>query len=171
MKKRIIAIMIVTTMSFCLMACGADNNKEVATEEVVTEIESEQQEIEEPTENTQIVDSDFFSAIVNQYKMEVEAGIKLIKEYYAMKPFILSEFGKDDKTGETIQTGGCILQMDIIGNRDIYHNKLSINTYIKEVRAKYWKALFKNPKFTGQLTNNLQRDFYNRVEELKEYDF
>lgn len=131
----------------------------------------EQKEIEEPTENTQIVDSDFFSAIVNQYKMEVEAGIKLIKEYYAMKPFILSEFGKDDKTGETIQTGSCILKMDIIGNRDIYHNKLSINTYIKEVRAKYWKALFKNPKFTGQLTNNLQRDFYNKVEELKEYDF
>ena len=49
MKKRIIAIMIVTTMSFCLMACGADNSKEVATEEVVTEIESEHQEIEEPT--------------------------------------------------------------------------------------------------------------------------
>ena len=131
----------------------------------------EQKEIEEPTENTQIVDSDFFSAIVNQYKMEVEAGIKLIKEYYAMKPGILSEFGKDDKTGETIPTGSCILKMDIIGNRDIYHNKLSINTYIKEVRAKYWKALFKNPKFTGQLTNNLQRDFYNKVEELKEYDF
>lgn len=131
----------------------------------------EQKEIEEPTENTQIVDSDFFSAIVNQYKMEVEAGIKLIKEYYAMKPFILSEFGKDEKTGETIQTGGCILQMDIIGNRDKYNSKLSINEYIKEVRAKYWKALFKNPKFTGQLTNNLQRDFYNRVEELKEYDF
>ena len=57
MKKRIIAIMIVTTMSFCLMACGADNNKEVATEEVVTEIESEQQEIEEPTESVQEIES------------------------------------------------------------------------------------------------------------------
>ena len=59
MKKRIIAIMIVTTMSFCLMACGADNNKEVATEEVVTEIESEQQEIEEPTESVQEIESTF----------------------------------------------------------------------------------------------------------------
>ena len=57
MKKRIIAIMIVTTMSFCLMACGADNNKEVATEEVVTEIESEQQEIEEPTESVHEIES------------------------------------------------------------------------------------------------------------------
>lgn len=131
----------------------------------------QQREIEADTENTQLIDSDFFKAIVNQYNLEVEAGIKLIKEYYAMKPFILSEFGKDKETGETIQTGGCILQMDIIGNRDKYNNKLSINEYIREVRGKYWKALFENKKFIGQLTNNLQRDFYNKVEELKDYDF
>ena len=131
----------------------------------------QQREIETDTESTQLIDSDFFKAIVNQYNLEVEAGIKLIKEYYAMKPFILSEFGKDKETGETIQTGGCILQMDIIGNRDKYNNKLSINEYIREVRGKYWKALFENKKFIGQLTNNLQRDFYNKVEELKNYDF
>lgn len=131
----------------------------------------QQIEIEAETESTQLIDSDFFKAIVNQYNLEVESGIKLIKEYYAMKPFILSEFGKDKETGETVQTGGCILQMDIIGNRDKYNNKLSINNYIREVRGKYWKALFENKKFIGQLTNNLQRDFYNRVEELKEYDF
>lgn len=122
-------------------------------------------------ENTQLIDSDFFKAIVNQYQLEVEAGIKLIKEYYAMKPFILSEFGKDKETGETIQIGGCILQMDIIGNRDKYNNKLSINEYIREVRKKYWKALFENPNFIGQLTNNLQQEFYNKVEEMKDYDF
>ena len=122
-------------------------------------------------ESTQLIDSDFFKAIVNQYQLEVEAGIKLIKEYYAMKPFILSEFGKDKETGETIQIGGCILQMDIIGNRDKYNNKLSINEYIREVRKKYWKALFENPNFIGQLTNNLQQEFYNKVEELSNYDF
>ena len=131
----------------------------------------QQREIEADTESTQLIDSDFFKAIVNQYNLEVEAGIKLIKEYYAMKPFILSQFAKDKETGETIQTGGCILQMDIIGNRDKYNNKLSINEYIREVRGKYWKALFENKKFIGQLTNNLQRDFYNKVEELKDYDF
>lgn len=125
----------------------------------------------EESEDTQLIDSDFFKAIVNQYQLEVNAGIKLIKEYYAMKPFILSEFGKDEKTGETIQTGGCILSLDIHTNRDKYNNKLSVNEYIREVRKKYWKALFENPKFIGQLTNNLQRDFYNKIEEMKDYDF
>lgn len=130
----------------------------------------EQREVEE-NESYYLVEGDFFKAIVNQYKMEVEAGIKLIKEYYAMKPFILSQFGRDKETGETIQQGGCILSLDIGSNRDKYNNKLSINEYIREVRKKYWSALFENKKFIGQLTGNLQRDFYNRVEDLKDYDF
>lgn len=130
----------------------------------------EEKEVQE-NNNFYLVEGDFFKGIVNQYKIEVEAGIKLIKEYYAMKPFILREFEKDKATGETIQTGGCILNLDISSNTDRYHNKLSINEYIREVRKKYWSALFENPKFTGQLTGNLQRDFYNRVEELREYDF
>ena len=116
-------------------------------------------------ENTQLIDNDFFKAIVNQYQLEVEAGIKLIKEYYAMQPFILSQFGKDEKTGETIQKGGCIISMKV--SKD----GLSVNEYIKAVRSKYWMALFENKKFIGQLTNNLQRDFYNKVEELSNYDF
>ena len=87
-------------------------------------------------ESTQLIDNDFFKAIVNQYQMEVEAGIKLIREYYAMKPFILTEFGKDEETGETIQKGGCILSLDIGNNHDKYHNKLSVNEYVREVRGK-----------------------------------
>ena len=100
-------------------------------------------------ENTQLIDSDFFKAIVNQYQLEVEAGINLIKEYYAMQPFILSQFGKDEKTGETMQRGGCIISMTC--SKD----GLSVNEYIKAVRSKYWTALFENKKFIGQLTNNL----------------
>ena len=117
------------------------------------------------TENTQLIDSDFFKAIVNQYQLEVEAGVRLIKEYFAMQPFILSQFGKDKETGETIQQGGCIISMKV--SKD----GLSVNEYIKAVRRKYWNALFENKKFIGQLTNNLQRDFYNKVEELSNYDF
>ena len=60
-------------------------------------------------DNTQLVDGDFFKAIVNQFQLEVEAGIKLIKEYFAMQPLILSSFEKDEETGETVQKGGCML--------------------------------------------------------------
>lgn len=125
------------------------------------------QEHEEAQEEdgTQLIDSDFFKAIVNQFQLEAEAGIKLIKEYFSMQPFILSQFGKDEETGEIIQTGGCMITMGVAGD------KLSVNNYIKAVRRKYWTALFDNKRFTGQLTGNLQRDFYNKVEELNDYEF
>lgn len=119
----------------------------------------------ETADNTQVADSDLFKSIVNQYNLEVEAEIKLIKEYYAMKLFILSCFDKDKRTGETIQTWGCILFLKV-GSKE-----LSVNEYIKNVRDKYWSALFKNPKFTGQLTNNLQREYHNKVSELRNYEF
>lgn len=116
-------------------------------------------------ENNSIVENDFYKAIVNQYNLEAEAGIKLIKEYYAMSPLILSEFTKDG------QKGASILNMDLSGNYDKYTNILSINNYLKSVRKKYWRALFSNEKFVGKLTANLRSDFYNKVEDLSNFDF
>ena len=123
------------------------------------------------TNDGQLVENNFLETIVNQYKMEVEAGKKLIREYEAMQPYILSKFTKDKETGETIQQGGCILKLDLSNNRDSYRSMLSVNGFIKEVRGKYWKALFENPKFIGRLTENLQREYYNKIEDLKNYDF
>mgnify|MGYP002597131604 FL=1 len=116
-------------------------------------------------ENTQVAENDFFKAIVEQYKMEVEAGVKFIREYYAMAPRILYRFKKDEKTGKTVQSGGNILDLRI------GRNSATINEYIREIRGKYWSALFDNPKFIGQLTYDLQRVYYNKVEELKDYEF
>lgn len=117
------------------------------------------------SENTQVAENDFFKVIVEQYKMEVEAGVKFIREYYAMAPRILYRFKKDEKTGKTVQSGGNILDLRI--GRD----NATINEYIREIRGKYWSALFDNPKFIGQLTYDLQRAYYNKVEELKDYEF
>lgn len=116
-------------------------------------------------DQTSIVENDFLKAIVNQYKLEVEAGVKLIKEYYAMSPFILTEFTKEGQKGDPI------LKLDLYSNRYSYSNNLSINNYIKDVRRKYWSALFNNEKFIGKLTNNLRQEYYNKVNELSDYDF
>lgn len=131
----------------------------------------ELREKNEEYQETHLAENNFFSAIVNQYKMEVEAGKKLIEEYYAMAPYIMREFGKDTKTGEIVQTGGCILKIDLTSNYKRYSNHLSVNAYICEVRKKYWTALFNNPQFIGQLTGNLRNEFQKKVEELKDYEF
>lgn len=116
-------------------------------------------------DQTSIVENDFFKAIVNQYNLEVKAGINLIKEYYAMSPFILSEFDKDGQKGKPI------LELDLESNHNGYSNKLTINGFIEAVRFKYWTALFNNQKFIGKLTENLRYEFYKKINELKQYDF
>lgn len=93
MKKRIIAIMIVTTMSFCLMACGADSDKEVATEEVVTEIESEQQEIEEPTESVQEIESTEATEEVEESTVDLEeTEVAEVAEEKTIQPVSYDDF-------------------------------------------------------------------------------
>lgn len=124
-----------------------------------------QEEYAYQQEDTQLAENDFFKAIVSQYKMEVEAGVKLIREFDAMAPHILRNFEKDNSTGEAIQTGGCVLSLNI------GQHGASVNEYVREIRGKYWSALFRNPKFIGQLTNNLQREYYSKIGELRDYEF
>lgn len=106
-----------------------------------------------------VTNANFLESIIDQYNFEINAGINLIEEYESMKNSILCSFGKD-KNGNTVQKGGSILSIN--------HN---VNSFIKEVRGKYWKALFENEEFTKKLTENVKNDFFSKIEELKEYDF
>lgn len=119
----------------------------------------EYKEREDP-EATSLVENDFLRAFVKQYEVEVEAGVKLIDEYNAMKPHILNSFDNDSYSKP-------ILELSLNGAG----NSLSYNNFVKSVRMKYWKALFSNPKFTGRLTSKLLSEYQNRVQELAEYEF
>lgn len=121
--------------------------------------ENEQKDINYLAEN------DLLKSIVAQYKMEAEAGIRLIKEYQAMEKYVMSSFKKDEKTGEVSQSGNCILSLSVRGQT------VTINSFLREVRRKYWRALLENPKFVGQLTENLQHEYYNMLGSLVNYEF
>ena len=73
-------------------------------------------------------------AIVDQYQMEIEAGCRLIEEYKAMQPYILSSFPQ--KEDASMYNYNCIL------NLKIENEKASINGFVKKVRGKYWRTLF-----------------------------
>jgi len=112
----------------------------------------------------QVAHNDFLKSIVDQYNLEVKAGVNLINEYKAMSPYILREFDKEGKsTATTIE-----LTFD---QRDRYSERVTVNEYIKKVRYKYWSTLFNNPDFTGLLTDNLRQEYYKRVNDLVNYDF
>ncbi len=112
----------------------------------------------------QIIDADFIKGIVEQYNFEVKAGLKLIAEWRALKPLMLNTF-KDDAYNKD-----SVLQLKI-KDEDRYNTGSLENRYIEEIRMKYWRALFTSNKFMGLFTSNLREKYYNKVGELKDYDF
>ena len=108
---------------------------------------------------TDVMIGDYIKAIISQFNIEVASGVELIRQFWALQPHILTDF----KEG----TSASILKLTLDGK----HNDVSINSYVKRVRLKYWSALFSNKKFTGNFTSNLIREYSSLVNDLQEYDF
>lgn len=117
----------------------------------------------DPEERQHLADNDFIKAIVDQYQMEIKAGCRLIEEYKAMQPYILSSFSQ--KNEKSMYDYKCVL------NLKIGDQKASVNGFIKEVREKYWSTLFTNPKFTGKLTSNVLDEYQSKIHELRDVEF
>jgi len=127
---------------------------------ILDDLVKEEQFREEVHYNNEIVNADFLKGIVQKYNFEVKTGLRLIAEYEAMKPFILSSF-KDDSSNT-------ILNLTVT---DKDQNSSIENAYIKNVRSKYWLALFTNEDFMGLFTSNLREKYQSKISELKDYDF
>ena len=113
----------------------------------------------EETENALPADRDFIKTIIMQYETEVEAGIAFINEYKALQKHIMHSVKEDEYDTP-------ILELKVKGGYGY-----SANSFVKEVRLKYWKALFANPEFTGKMTSDMQNQYQREVNELAEYDF
>lgn len=124
------------------------------------------QQVEAANQNgvTDVVPGDFVSAIVARYRFEVDAGVRLIREYQRIEPHLLDAL----RHGTDGDYRKPILSLTI-EDRKAKGNIL--NDYVRLTRLKYWEALFQAPEFTGQLTSNLQRDLSAKVEALGDYEF
>ncbi len=123
---------------------------------------------EEATQNiTDMAVADFMEQIVSRFKVEVDAGLELIREYRNMLPYLLDSFDKEDKFGFTTLTL-CAGDPSKAGGRG---SVPSVNKFLGLVRKKYWSALFSNKEFVGKLTSNLREKYQEMVDEMVKYDF
>lgn len=109
---------------------------------------------------TEIIIDDYIKKAIQLYNIEVKASIELINHYNALKPHINRSFNSDNTYDREP-----ILCLSV-GKKEV-----EINRYLKEVRLKYWEALFSNPKFTAKLTSNLRTKYREQVNNLKHYEF
>lgn len=110
-------------------------------------------------EETGLCVNDFVKATVKRYELEVQSGISLIREYQAMAPHIMSSL-KENPYAKPL------IQLKVNGTDDF-----TINDYVKNVRNKYWTALFQDSRFTNGMTSNLLDEYRKKVDALADYDF
>lgn len=116
-------------------------------------------------EVTDLEVTDYIKAAVNQFNLEVKAGLELIRQYKALVPYMSTTFDETDSYSKKP-----ILRLVNSYERS-YNDCVHINDYLKDVRLKYWKALMSNPKFIGKLTSKLQSEYHKSVDRLADYDF
>ena len=115
---------------------------------------------EERIDVTDVAVSDYLENIICLFNIECKAGIELIRQYNALQPYIKVSFNKDYNYGS-------LLALTTTKNKEA----ANVNSYLKDVRYKYWSELLTNEKFVGKLTSNLRKEYYNMVSNLKNYDF
>lgn len=111
----------------------------------------------------ELTSGDFLEQIVQQFNFEVNGTIRLIREYEAIKPYMLSSFEEGCKDA--------ILTLSLSKDERNYFQVCDVNKYLQIVRMKYWRALFKNKQFTGALTENLLEKYMNMLDSMGDYDF
>lgn len=136
-------------------------------ESVIFERLKKAAKIDEPRTDVQdMTVSDFMEQIVSLYKVECDAGIELIREYAAMKPYIMDSFEKSKYSYYPTLTL-CVGEPGRLSRGEVP----KINDYLTLVRLKYWRALFNNKEFVGRLTTNLREKYMKEVDRLADYDF
>lgn len=94
-----------------------------------------------------VVISEPIQNLIEHYKNEVVAGMKLIDECNAFNSF-LNE--KD-----------AILSLNIT----------DVNEYIERTRLKYWRKLLDTPKFTEKMTQTMRADFNKNLQDARYIEF
>jgi len=122
---------------------------------------SKETNIEEKIPN-KLVEKDYIKAVIARFNVECELGIKLIKEWYALKPFINKQLNTDEYDRPLIE----LKIRDASDYNDDY-----INEYLKGVRHKYWNILFSYDAFISKYTSNIQEELNRKLEQLSECDF
>lgn len=113
---------------------------------------------------TQLATDDIIGNLVKQYEFEVKSGIKIIDTFYSMQKYIPTEIGKDTK----------MINLFVSGCSDEDKGKSSfspVNTYIRNLRDKYWSALFRSRQMSDLLTQETKNKFLYKIREFRDYDF
>lgn len=117
----------------------------------------------------ELAPNDIIESLIRSYEIETATTVAFFKEYNGL----IGKISKnDEQTTENKETVGFALSVgghSYLGNDGI--GTAEINEYLKIIRRKYWYKLLSLPKLTDKLTSNMKRDYFNKLDEMSNYEF
>jgi hypothetical protein len=123
--------------------------------------------IDENGDPVEIAPANMIERMIREYNIEVDASLAFLREYNALIPHIQDSSNEYSHPLIALEIGG----KKYDGSNYCRIDNEAINVYMKSVRSKYWYELLHKPEITGKLTSELQKEYYNSVERMADYDF
>jgi|ERR1051325_2578456 phospholipid N-methyltransferase len=116
-----------------------------------------------------LVEHDFMASLVARFNVECRCGIRLIEEYFSLKPYVSDRFVRESEKNEKFDYTKQLIELKVEG---AWESKASyINSYLSGVRHKYWELLIHDPRFNSFYTSNILSELNSKLTELRDYDF
>lgn len=114
----------------------------------------------------ELVERNFMAALVARFNLECRLGVRMIEEYFTLKPHISDRIKRESEEHDDAKD---LIELKVEG---AYQTKASyINCYLSGVRHKYWSLLLHDPRFYSVYTSNILAELNAKLTELKDYDF
>lgn len=117
----------------------------------------------EPGEASSIASANWMENLINGYDFEAKAGIALLREYAAMRPYLMDGHTNYEKPLISLA----------VGERELDEGapSESINRYLEKLRYKYWSAFLSREELTSRMTSAMRKQYSEKISDLKHYDF
>ena len=109
-----------------------------------------------------LIVTDEVEAMIQQYMVEAKAGIKLLEMFDELAPYIMTGNETYDKP---------LIQVAIHDRKYENVDNEVVNTYLKDLRLKYWKAFLNRPQLQRQMTSAMSSEYADKICEMSKYEF
>lgn len=120
---------------------------------------AEEEEIQQRGGVTDIVSADGIQGMIERYNTEVKLCKEFIREYEALKPYILTSLNETSYNSPIIELTVC------------RSSCCDINDCLEVLRSKYWDALMSRDELTSMFTSTLRSKYGDIKSDMRDYDF
>lgn len=123
-----------------------------------------EQKYREKSDVYEVAPHDKVELLIRSYEIETAATIAFLEEYNGLAGKIMASDSEYATPIVELKIGESTYGRHEIGTE-------AINEYLKKVRSKYWHKLLSLPQLTDKMTSQMQSDYYNKLNEMCEYEF